>query len=110
MSAGYMAERVAAIIEEHGETMVLSRPAEGTTIELKGKRLPGNTEELGNSSVQSVFRVKLGAAKLAESTWATKAPKRGDTLMVDGRPRRVRDSFPLKDGDVVALYEIEVAG
>lgn len=110
MSAAYIAERLLAVIDAHGETMTLSRAGEGTTIALRGKRLPGSTEDLGNSAVQPAFRVKIGTAEMAGSAWATKAPRRGDKLLVDGRPRTVRDAFPLKDGDTVLLYELEVAG
>ncbi|KAF0097821.1 MAG: hypothetical protein FD144_4770 [Rhodospirillaceae bacterium] len=102
-------ETAARFIEEHGETMVLSRSGE-TGLAVKGKRIAGNTEDLGNGSVQAVFRVKIGTDELTSSAWSTKSPKRGDKLLVDGRARAVRDAFPLKDGDTVALYELEVAG
>jgi hypothetical protein len=109
MSAGYIAERAAAIVAEQGETMLLKRSGE-TDISLKGKRLPGSTEDLGNTSTQSVFRVKIGTAELSASAWSTTAPLRGDKLLVDGRTRSVRDAFPLKDGDTILMYELEVAG
>lgn len=110
MSAASIAENVARIIAVHGETMTLRRTGE-TDITLKGKRIGGGgTEDMDNSAVQQVFRVKIGADELTASAWAVKAPKKGDKLLVDARPRTVRDAFPLKDGDVVALYELEVAG
>lgn len=102
-------ETAARFIAEHGETMTLSRTGHAD-IPLKGKRYGNSTEDLGNSSQQQVFRVRIGTDELSASPWATKAPKRGDKLLVDGRSRAVRDAFPLKDGDAVALYEIEVAG
>lgn len=102
-------ETAARFIEEHGETMVLSRSGE-TGLAVKGKRYANGTEDLGNSATQQVFRVKIGTTELAGSAWSIKAPKNGDRLTVDSRARTVRDVLPLKDGDVVALYELEVAG
>ena len=114
MSA-YIAERVADIIATHGETMTLSRVGEGTTITLKGKRPSGGSlDRLGNGDQQS-FRVLICPTELLASAWASKEPTAGgdgpaDTLTVDGRPRNVLDVRPRRDGDVVALYELEVAG
>ena len=102
-------ETAARFISEHGETMVLSRSGH-IDIPLKGKRYGNSLEDLGNSSQQQVFRIRIGTDELVASPWAIRAPKRGDKLIVDGRVRAVRDAFPLKDGDIVALYELEVAG
>lgn len=109
--AGYIADRVAAIIAEHGETMVLARATEATTVTLKGKRLPGATDAVGGSAEQQRFRVQIAPIELAASAWASKVPSAaGDTLTVADRPRTIVDVFTLSDGDDVALYELEVAG
>ncbi|MFN4017610.1 MAG: hypothetical protein ACK4JB_19880 [Reyranella sp.] len=109
--SGYIAERVADIIAAHGETMTLSREGEATTISLKGKRIPGSTEETGGSAEHQRFRVKIAPTELLASAWATKVPSSStDTLTVGGRPRTVVDVRPLGDGDTVALYELEVVG
>ena len=101
----------ARFIASHGETMTLTRTGEGTTISLKGKRIPGTTDGVGNSAEQQVFRVKIGTAELAASAWAVKVPSSStDALTVDGRVRAVLDVRPLGDGGVTALYELEVAG
>lgn len=103
-------DRAGDIIAEHGETMTLSR-AGNTAITLKGKRIPGTTEETGGSATQQRFRVKIGTAELNAGTWVSKVPSAAsDTLTVDGRPRTVVDVRPLGDGGVVALYELEVLG
>ena len=110
MSA-YIADRVAEIIAAHGETMTLSRDGEATTISLKGKRIPGTTDDVGGSAEHQRFRVKIAPTELLASAWASKVPRSStDTLFVGGRPRTVEDVRPLGDGDTVALYELEVVG
>ena len=100
----------ARFVAQRGESMTLSR-AGHTAITLKGKRIPGTTEEGGGSSTRQRFRVKIGVAELNASAWATKVPSSAsDTLTVDGRPRTIVDVRPLGDGGVVALYELEVVG
>ena len=104
-------ETAARFIAERGETMTLSREGEATTISLKGKRIPGSTEETGGSATVQRFRVKIAPTELLASAWATKVPSSStDTLTVGGRARTVVDVRPLGDGDVVALYELEVVG
>lgn len=109
--AGHVADRVAAIIAEHGETMVLARATEASTVTLKGKRIPGTTDTVGGSAEQQRFRVQIAPTELAASAWASRVPSAaGDTLTVAGRPRTIVDVFTLGDGDEVALYELEVVG
>lgn len=103
-------ETAARFIAERGEDMTLGRAAEGTTISLKGKRVPGSLDDLGNTSAQQRFRVKIAVAELAASAWATKVPARDDTLIVGGVTRIVDDVRPLSDGGTVALYDLEVVG
>lgn len=92
-------------------TMVLAREGELTTITLKGRRIGGTTEAVGNSATEQRFRVKIGTAELLASAWATKVPSANtDTITVDGVPRTVVDVRPIKDGATTALYELEVAG
>lgn len=111
MSAGAVARAAARIVTAHGETMVLARAGEATTISLKGKRIPGGTDEVGGSARQQRFRVRIGVAELAASAWSNKVPSAdGDTITVGGIPRAVLDVRPLGDGETVALYELEVVG
>lgn len=100
----------ARFIAERGETMTLGRAAEGTTITLKGKRMPGALDELGNTAAQQRFRVKIAPTEIAASAWASKAPARYDTLVVGGVTRIVDDVYPLMDGSAVGLYLLEVVG
>lgn len=100
----------ARFIDSHGETMTLARTAETNSISLKGKRIPGSLDQLGNTSAQQRFRVKIATAELAASDWTTKVPARDDTLVVGGVTRTVDDVRPLMDGSTVALYELEVVG
>lgn len=114
MLGAYIASQVNAVMSDHGETMVLSRSTEGTTITLKGKRVAGTLDNVGNGD-QQTFRVLIGTAELAASAWSSKVPTAGgngagDTITVDGRARNVLDVRPRSDGDVVALYDLEVAG
>jgi hypothetical protein len=105
------ASNAARIIAAHGETMTLARESEASTITLKGKRIPGTTDDVGGSAEQQRFRVKIAPTELLASAWASKVPSSaGDTLTVGGRVRTVVDVRPLGDGDVVALYELEVLG
>lgn len=110
MSAGFMAERAAAIIAEHGQAMTLKREGE-SDLPLMGKRIPGSLADTGNSGTQQQFRVKVAPTELLASTWAVKVPSaNGDSLVVDGRERAVLDVIPLREGESVALYELLVAG
>lgn len=110
MSGAHTADRAAAIISEHGETMTLARGAEATTISLKGKRIGGTTEEAGGSSARQRFRIKIAPTELLASAWTSKAPARKDTIVVNGRTRMVEDARPISDGATVCLYELEVVG
>ena len=111
MYSQYVADQAAAVIQDHGETMTLSRQGEATTIALKGKRIPGTSEEAGGSAEHQRFRVKIAPTELLASAWATKVPSSStDTLTIGGRVRAVVDVRPLGDGDTVALYELEVVG
>ena len=110
MLGQYLADQVAAVLAEHGESMTLSRAGE-TAITLTGKRITGTTEQVGGSAEQQRFRVKIGTAELDASSWTSKAPTAaGDTLTVGGRVRTVMDVRPLGDGGTVAIYELEVLG
>lgn len=105
------ASNAARIIAAHGETMTLAREGEATTISLKGKRIPGTTEDVGGSAEQQRFRVKIAPTELLASAWTSKVPSSStDTLTVGGRARTIVDWRPLGDGDTVALYELEVVG
>ena len=104
-------ETAARFIAERGETMTLSRDGEATTISLKGKRIPGSTEDAGGSAEHQRFRVKIAPTDLQASAWASKVPSSStDTLTVGGRVRAIADVRPLGDDDTVALYELEVVG
>jgi hypothetical protein len=101
------------MIARKGTTMTLNRLGE-TPITLKGKRIGGGIDQLGNAH-QQVFTVKIGAAELAASDWASKVPSAGgdgagDTITIDGRVRAILDVRPIRDGETVGLYELEVAG
>lgn len=103
----------ARLIARYGETMVLKRASEVSTITLKGKRtsLRAASEELsGGSAAQQFFHVLIGTTELTASSWANKEPARKDSIVVDGRERRILDVRPLKDGDTTALYNLEVVG
>lgn len=111
MFSQYVADQAAAVIQDHGETMTLAREGEATTISLKGKRIPGTAEDVGGSAEQQRFRVKIAPTELLASAWTSKIPNSGtDSLTIGGRARTVVDCKALGDGDVVALYELEVVG
>ena len=110
MSAVDVVRNAARLIALHGETMVLKRASEATTITLKGKRLVGLTVDVGGSAVQQEFRVKIGTSELSSSAWMSKAPARHDSIVIDGRERSILDVRPLGDAGTVALYELLVAG
>ena len=106
MSAATAARRMLA---KYGQTMVLKRTGE-SDLSLKGKRMPGELVDTGNSATQQQFRVKIAPTELLGSAWTVKEPKKGDRLFVDGRDRSVLDVIPLHEGETIALYELEVAG
>jgi hypothetical protein len=92
-----------------GESMVLAREGEAS-LPLIGRRLPGALDEVGGSAAQQSFRVKVGMAEILASSWASKAPVRGDTLSVGGTPRAVMDVQPVMVGEVTLMYLLEVVG
>lgn len=98
------------MMAEHGETMVLKRASEPTTVTLQGKRVTGDLVDTGGSSAQQQFRVRIGVTELLAASWISRRPTRHDMLVVDGRERSVLDVRPLGDGATVILYELEVAG
>ena len=101
---------VNAILQEHGEAMTLKREGEGSTVTLRGKRLPGTVADIGGSAAQQEFRVKIGTTELVVSSWASKTPVRSDSIVIDGRERSILDVRPLGDAGTVVLYELSVAG
>ena len=110
MGASDVVRNAARLVALHGETMVLKRASEATTVTLKGKRLVGSTVDVGGSAVQQEFRVKIGTSELSSSAWTSKAPVRHDSIVIDGRERSILDVRPLGDAGTVALYELLVAG
>lgn len=98
------------LVALHGEAMTLKREGEASTVSLRGKRLPGTVADIGGSAAQQEFRVKIGTTELAASPWASKAPVRTDSIIIDGRERSILDVRPLGDAGTVALYELLVAG
>ena len=101
---------VNAILQEHGETMTLKREGEASTVTLRGKRVLGTVADIGGSAAQQEFRVKIGTTALAASPWASKAPVRTDSIIIDGRERSILDVRPLGEAGTVALYELLGAG
>lgn len=105
-----LADNAARMIAEKGKTMTLAREGEGTTIDLKGVRQSTSIIEVGGSAAQQQFKVRIAPTEIAASAWSVKAPRRHDTLTVDGRAREVLDARPISDGATIAMYELEVAG
>lgn len=104
-----LASNAASMIARKGESMTLKRTGE-TDIALKGKRIGGTLDDIGGTAAQQVFRVKIGAAEIAASSWASKVPVRHDSIVIGGRERTIEDVRPLSDGDTVAMYELQVGG
>lgn len=101
------------MIARKGETMTLNRTGE-TSISLKGRRIGGGLDDVGNAD-QQAFRVKIGTVELLASAWAVKVPTAGgsgagDTITIGGRVRNILDVRPIRDGETVGIYDLEVAG
>lgn len=101
--------RWGAALADYGEAMTLARAGE-TAISLKGQSMTGGIEQIGGSAEQQRFRVRIGTAELAASSWASKAPTMTDTLTVDGRVRTILNVQSLNVGNTTVLYELELAG
>mgnify|MGYP007028107295 FL=1 len=110
MAASDTVRNAGRLVTHHGEAMTLKREGEASTITLRGKRVPGTVADIGGSAAQQEFRVKIGTTELAASPWASKAPVRHDSIVIDGRERAILDVRPLGDAGAVALYELAVAG
>lgn len=109
MLGAYIASQVATVIAEHGEAMVLKRDGEAD-LPIVGKRVGGAIDDIGGTAAQQAFRIRIAPTELAASSWAVKEPKRKDAILVGGRTRTIEDVQPQGDGDVVAMYVLEVAG
>ncbi len=110
MAASDIVRNAARLVALHGEAMTLKREGEASTVTLRGKRVPGAVADIGGSAAQQEFRIKIGTTELAASPWASKAPVRHDSIVVDGRERTILDVRPLGDAGTVALYALLVAG
>lgn len=101
----------ARFIATYGDDFTLKRQGEAD-LPVKGKRmtLRYGIDPLGNSSVQQSFRLRIGTAELAASSWSSKVPARTDTIVVAGRTRAILNIAPVSVGATVAMYEFEVAG
>ena len=100
----------ASIIARYGKTMTLIRPGE-TDLSLKGKRLAGSITEAGGTSRQQEFQVLISTTELLASDWANKAPSADtDQIMVDGKLCALLDAQPRSEGNIVAMYDLTVAG
>ena len=110
MAASDVVRNAARLVALHGEAMTLKREGEASTVTLRGKRLAGSVTDIGGSVAQQEFRIKIGTTELAASPWASKAPARHDSIVIDGRERSILDVRPLIDAGTVALYELLVAG
>ena len=110
MAASDTVRNAGRLVALHGETMTLKREGEASTVTLRGKRLPGTVADIGGSAAQQEFRIRVGTTELAASPWASKAPVRHDSIVIDGRERSILDVRPLGDAGTVALYELLVAG
>lgn len=99
-----------AILSQHGETSVMSRVGEGTTVSVKAKRMLGSTDNVGNSATQQTFQVMVGTAELEASAWTDKYPKKTDSIVFQSRTRKVLNAEPMKDGDTTVFWLLDVAG
>ncbi len=73
MSAHTIKARANRVMRRHGNAMVLRRDGP-SPITLKGKRVPGSTEEVGGTAKQQRFKVKIGVIELEASNWPVKEP------------------------------------
>jgi len=102
----------ASMIAEMGQTMMLARDSEGTTITLRGKRAgSGSIDPTGiGTAAQENFKVRIATGELTASAWPDKFPKRHDMLTVGSRVYHVNAAPAARDGDAVAMYELDVTG
>jgi hypothetical protein len=108
--ASFVAGRIAALIAERGAPMTLRRDGE-SDLALVGARVGSNAiDDTGGTGAQQGFRVRIAPTELAASAWATKAPRRHDRIVTDGRERSVLDVRPLYVAAEVAAYDLTVAG
>ena len=100
----------ARIMSEHGNAMTLKRSGE-SNLTVMGKRLllRIGEEAVGNGQ-QTRFRIKIATTELAASAWASKVPKFGDSIVVDGRECTLLGVWPMQDATATVGYELEVAG
>jgi hypothetical protein len=104
--------RVERAYRLYGDSMVLARESEGTTITCKGKRVDAGSSDVvgGNTAQQQVFKVRITTVELAASAWTDKYPKRTDRLTVESRACAVRSARRIGHAGVTIVWELEVGG
>ena len=110
MAGAFTARRVDALIAGHGMPSTLARAGEATTIALYAKRYGSVEADTGNTAAQQEFKVRIGTAALVASAWADKAPRRFDTLAVDGKARKVLNVDTREDAGVAVMHILTVVG
>lgn len=102
--------RAAALLRRHGQRMLLKRSTEGQAVAVYGVARRVTDDDLGGTSSEQTFRVRLAPQEIESSTWATPWPTRGDALEMKNRSYRVLGGKPIKQGDAALLYLLTVAG
>mgnify|MGYP001496512184 FL=1 len=101
----------ARLIRRKGDTMILRRAGEATTITLKGKLVTtGTSESLGGTAQQRRNAIRIGPTEIESSAWSDPWPLATDAIEVEGRSKRVLTVEPLRVGTKVHVYLLTVAG
>jgi len=118
MMGQYVADQVAAVIREHGETMTLRRqltaePQTFSDVTAYGKRYrpegQAATEVVGDVG-QVRLNIIISNAEIAAAAWAG-PPIKGDILVIDGRDYElIADADTRKVGSVIVQHRLTVVG
>lgn len=113
---GYVADRVAEVLAQHGEAMTLRRPLTTSTFRdvavfakrFEGEGAPGR--HLADQRAQSAVRFKISDREIAADGWPG-PPRAGDKLVAsDATWTLVKDADTRRAGDQIVMHILLAEG
>jgi hypothetical protein len=105
MLAPYVLAQVAAVLNDHGETMTLRRAGQAN-LDVKAKRYSAAGVEIAGSMQDQALVIKISNAEIAASAAPNQAPRRGDTI----GGFVIQECDTRKLGATVVLHILRVGG
>lgn len=108
MSGANTAARVDAVMQREGTTMVLKRKGL-SDLDVKGVPHGSSDIDTGNTAAQSERKVRIGNGEISLAP-DTRAPRRTDKIVIDGKTMVVLHVDTKKHAGVTVAHVLTVAG